>query len=177
MLTTEAPLAVDEKSLYGFTDDGLLVRIAKNHAFTTILATAETKPVDLVVDSGFVYWLEEGPAIERCSAIRPACHHGYEMKGGSRPKGQLLRIPIAGGTRQQVAIVPDGKGLTVLRGAVWVTSVDGTWRIDPSVIPADEHAILQLPDTSGGGRPSSIGDGLLLAKPGLRSRVVLVSAN
>jgi len=96
---TPGLLAADDEAVYAFTGDRSLLRIPiAGGPATVLVSTTDTTPTDLAVNGSWVYWLEAGKAMERCtkSGAYP-CHHGYQL-ASETPflKGSLRRIPTTG---------------------------------------------------------------------------------
>lgn len=134
---TQGMLAADEEAVYAFTGDHALLRIPLVAGPPTVLiATTDSPPTDLEVHGSWVYWLEQGTEIVRCTAQGSyPCRSGYTMKSALAHRGGALRrVPANGGTIENVATdLTDVEHLTLHpSGAPWLTTTLGAAvRISP----------------------------------------------
>jgi hypothetical protein len=182
LTTTLVPslLAADAQAVYAFTPDHSLLRVPRDGARPIVLVpTTETRPIDIAVEGGWVYWLEEGPEIDDAATCRSS---GYELSSAPRgAAGALHRVAaeLIGPVEDVAKNLPNVRKLALLSGVAWITTASGRLRVPVS--PSSKGHITYQPLAGPAalpleGRLAAIGDALVLGTSGSGARVLLLTS-
>ncbi len=150
--------------------DGLTVYAASKEAIWAIPTVGDAKPKkivstqppdDLAADSGWVWWIERGPARAVCDAdgSNPTIIGHRDLK---HPVGMLKRVKSSGGSNEVLAThIVEAHTLTVERDVAWIATPSGVLRVVPYTEPTLEplRPTVRLAPTNDGLVASAYGIG------------------
>jgi hypothetical protein len=126
--TPSPVIAANAAEVFTLTSAGFFTRMKRPSALV-----AANDAVDAIADEHFLYWIERGPETppdDECDR----CSTGYRMKGQPQhARGKLRRVPLAGGAPTDLYVgLPNVEHLTMLKGALWISTKQGLLRYDPT---------------------------------------------
>jgi hypothetical protein len=129
LTSTPSPVvAANADDVFMLTAAGFFTRLKRPRSLV-----AADGAVDAIADDHFLYWIERGPETppdDECDR----CSTGYRMKGQPQhARGKLRRVPLAGGAPTDLYVgLPNVEHLTMLKGALWISTKQGLLRYDPT---------------------------------------------
>lgn len=133
--TPSSVIAANGDDVFTVTSAGFFAREPRSpwRMKSALSLVAANDPVDAVADAHFLYWLERGPETPP-DADCERCTTGYPMKGQPQhAQGKLRRVALAGGPPVDLYVgLPNVEHLTMSRGILWISTMQGLLRYDPS---------------------------------------------